>query len=171
MKRVLGIDPGLANTGWGLLDADGTRLIHIDHGAVTTSSDCAEQNRLLVIYSRVTELIKKYEPDFLGVEALYFAKNRRSAIPVAQARGVVLVAAAQAGIEAASHTPQDIKQALTGNGRAEKHQVQEMVKLLLGLDEIPSSDHSADALAAAICSYHLHQFAHKSITGKKIEDR
>jgi crossover junction endodeoxyribonuclease RuvC len=158
VKRVIGIDPGLAHTGWGVLEADGTRLIHVDHGTFTTDTESPEQQRLLDIFDAVSDIITNYRPDLIGVEALYFAKNRRSAIPVAQSRGVVLLAAARAGVNAESHTPQDIKQALTGNGRAEKHQVQEMVRLLLGLSEIPKPDHAADALAAAICSYHLHQF-------------
>lgn len=159
MKRILGVDPGLANTGWGVLDADGSRLVHIDHGTIATEAGTAEQERLFAIFSGVTELVQRYRPSLLGVEALYFAKNRKSAIPVAQARGVVLVAAAKEEVHAESHTPQDIKQALTGNGRAEKHQVQEMVRLLLGIEEIPRPDHAADALAAAICCYHLHQFS------------
>mgnify|MGYP006297516357 CR=1 FL=1 len=158
MIRVLGIDPGLANTGWGILDAEGSRLLHIAHGTVTSEAGMEEQYRLLKIFNAIRKLIETYEPALVGVETLYFSKNRRSAIPVAQARGVVLVAAAQAEVETASHNPQDIKQALTGNGRAEKHQVQDMVRLLLGLEEIPRPDHAADALAAAICSYHLRQF-------------
>jgi crossover junction endodeoxyribonuclease RuvC len=158
MIRILGIDPGLANTGWGVLEAEGSRLLHVAHGTVTSDADMEEQARLLKIFNAVRELINTYEPGLIGVESLYFAKNRRSAIPVAQARGVVLVAAAHAGVATASHTPQDIKQALTGNGRAEKHQVQDMLRLLLGLEEIPHPDHAADALAAAICSYHLRQF-------------
>jgi len=161
MKRVIGIDPGLANTGWGILDADGTKLLHVDHGSIITDSSMEEQERLLTVFKRITELIEAFKPDLVGVEALYFAKNRRSAIPVAQARGVVLVAAARAGLATESHTPQDIKQALTGNGRAEKHQVQEMVRLILGLSQIPQPDHAADALAAAVCSYHLHQFSER----------
>ncbi len=163
MTRVLGIDPGLANTGWGILDAEGSRILHVEHGTVTSAADMEEKSRLLNIFNAVRDLIDTYEPSLIGVESLYFSKNRRSAIPVAQARGVVLVAAAHSGVETASHTPQDIKQALTGNGRAEKHQVQEMVRLLLGLDEIPHPDHAADALAAAICSYHLQQFRSREL--------
>ncbi|MFP4491041.1 MAG: crossover junction endodeoxyribonuclease RuvC [Spirochaetaceae bacterium] len=169
MKRILGVDPGLANTGWGVLDADGTRLVHIDHGTISTVADTEEQERLFIIFSGITELIQRYRPSLLGVEALYFAKNRKSAIPVAQARGVVLVAAAKEGVHAESHTPQDIKQALTGNGRAEKHQVQEMVRLLLGIEQIPKPDHAADALAAAICCYHLHQFSAEEEKAKKLK--
>ncbi|MFO7848367.1 MAG: crossover junction endodeoxyribonuclease RuvC [Spirochaetia bacterium] len=168
MIRILGLDPGLANTGWGVLDADGSRLLHIGHGTINTYAGTAEQERLFAIFTGVTELIQHYKPSLLGVEALYFAKNRKSAIPVAQARGVVLVAAAQAKVNTESHTPQDIKQALTGNGRAEKHQVQEMVRLLLGMQEIPKPDHAADALAAAICCYHLHQF---SAAGQRADRR
>ncbi len=158
MKRIIGIDPGLAHTGWGVLDADGSRLIHIEHGTIDTEADEPEEERLLRIYRTVKEKILQYQPDLIGVEVLFFAKNRRSASPVAQARGAVLVASARLKIPVENHTPQDIKQALTGNGRAEKFQVQEMVRIILGLSEIPKPDHAADALAAAICSYHLHQF-------------
>jgi crossover junction endodeoxyribonuclease RuvC len=151
----MGIDPGLAETGWGMLGADGSRFAHLDHGIITTSADWRSQERLQAIYNGIVSAMERYRPDYAGVESLYFARNRSSAIPVAEARGVVLLACSHCGIPAYSYSPPEIKQALTGNGRAEKRQVQEMVKLMLGLEKIPRPDHTADALAAAICGYHM----------------
>ena len=158
MNIVMGIDPGLAQTGWGMLRAEGSRFAHIGHGTITTPSEWSAQDRLLTIHDRIVSVIEEYGPAFCGVESLYFAKNISSAIPVAEARGAVLLACARSGVPAQGYSPQEIKQALTGHGRAEKRQVQEMVKIMLGLEAIPSSDHAADALAAAICSYHMHAF-------------
>lgn len=158
MIRILGVDPGLAHTGWGILEGNGNRLRHIQHGTIETSSDEDPAVRVFKIFEGMRSLIEIHMPQFVGIEALYFAKNRRSAIPVAEARGAVMVAAASSGLPVRSCTPLEIKKALTGHGRAEKFQVQEMVRVMLGLDTVPSPDHAADALAAAICSYHLHEF-------------
>jgi len=151
MKRVIGIDPGLAHTGYGIIDVDGSRYLHHVHGVISTPGSDAIGERLVCIYDAVTELIRRYQPDEAGIESLYFSKNITSAIPVAQSRGIVILAFAQAGIVASEYPPQAIKQAIVGTGRAEKRQVQELVRILLQLDEIPRPDHAADALAAAIC--------------------
>ncbi len=151
MKRIIGIDPGLANTGWGVVDADGTRYVYRDHGVISTKSSMGVGERLLFIYDSLVAVIAKFKPVEAGIESLYFARNITSAIPVAQARGIVLLALAQKQIQASEYPPQAIKQAIVGAGRAEKQQVQDMVRVLLGLPEIPRPDHAADALAAAIC--------------------
>jgi crossover junction endodeoxyribonuclease RuvC len=167
MMTVMGIDPGLAETGWGMLSTDGSRFTHLDHGTITTSAKWGAQERLTAIYDALAETIERYRPAFAGIESLYFAKNRSSAIPVAEARGVALLACARGGVPARGFSPPEIKQALTGNGKAEKRQVQEMVKLMLGLPEIPSPDHAADALAAAICGYHMRAFDEKLASGQE----
>ncbi len=151
MKRILGIDPGFAETGWGIIDAYGSRFKHIDHGYIKTVPADKEGNRLNTIFNSLADIIESYNPDFAGVEDIFFARNKLSAIPVAQAKGVILLSLERKGIRTFSFTPLQIKQALTGNGRAEKSQVQSMVKLLLGLTEDIKPDHAADALAAAIC--------------------
>lgn len=166
MIRILGIDPGLAHTGWGLIEGHTNRLHHIKHGTIHTAADTEHAVRLLEIHTKIEALIQEYHPQFVAVEALYFAKNRRSGIPVAESRGVVLLAAARASVASRSYTPLEIKQALTGNGRAEKQQVQEMVKLMLGLASMPTPDHASDALAAAICCYHSYQFDRSAARGR-----
>lgn len=153
MKLILGIDPGLASTGYGLVRADGTSLSHVFHGVISTSSKQSTGERLKRLYEQLCDIIDHYSPHSAGVESLYFAKNITSAIPVAQARGVTLLALAQRNVVAEEYPPQAIKQAIVGQGRAEKAQVQELVRMLLGLQEIPGPDHAADALAAAICHF------------------
>ena len=151
---ILGVDPGLAKTGYGLIRIEGGRISHVAHDIISTKPHSSTGDRLEVIFSRMKGVIEQYKPDFAAVESLYFAKNAVSAIPVAQSRGVSLLALAQAGIHTKEYSPLQIKQAITGNGRAEKKQVQELVRFLLSLKEIPRPDHAADALAAAICCYH-----------------
>lgn len=152
--RILGIDPGLADTGWGIIEVKKNRSYHIGHGTISTKAALPAGERLSIIFSGIREIMQLYSPEIAGIESLYFAKNRQTAIPVAQARGVLLLACSIEKIRHFEYTPLQIKQAITGNGRAEKAQVQEMVRLLLGLDEIPRPDHAADALGAAICCYH-----------------
>ncbi len=154
MRRILGIDPGFASTGWGLIDSDGVRNKHIDHGSIETASGDAAEKRLMALYEEVAGIIESFKPTGLGIETLFFTKNISSAMPVAQARGVVLLAAAQAGLDVGEFSPVTIKQSVVGAGGADKAQVQEMVRLLLGLGEIPKPDHAADALAAAITFVH-----------------
>jgi len=159
MIRVAGIDPGLAHTGWGVIEGSPNRVSHVAHGTINTDAGEVPARRLLKIYEALREVLSVHAPQLVGIETLYFARNRGSALPVAEARGAILLAAAQSGAECVSYTPLEIKQALTGSGRAEKEQVQEMVRIMLGLREIPNPDHAADALAAAICAFHMYQFS------------
>lgn len=154
MPRVLGIDPGLAATGFGLIESDRGRLRCLHFGVVTTSADEPAGDRLRRIYDAIVELARKYVPEIAGVESLYFTKNITSAIPVAQARGVALLALAQRGIDTREFTPQQIKQAVVGHGGADKEQVMQLVRIVLGMSEPPRPDHAADALAAAIARAH-----------------
>ena len=153
MRIILGIDPGLAQTGYGLIAVERNRFRHLDHGVISTAAGDGAGQRLNELYRQLAALLDRYRPSDAGVESLYFARNVSSAIPVAQARGVVLLLLHQRGISAAEYPPQAIKQAIVGQGRAEKHQVQDLVRVLLGLGEIPRPDHAADALAAAICHH------------------
>jgi crossover junction endodeoxyribonuclease RuvC len=149
-RIVLGIDPGLASTGWGIVAMKGNRLQYIMHGVISTSPKTPHQQRLLAIFHEISGVINEYKPTEAGMETLYFAKNVTSAMVVAEARGVVTLALALHDITLGEFTPHGIKQAVVGIARAEKKQVQESVRLLLGLTEIPKPDHAADALAAAI---------------------
>jgi crossover junction endodeoxyribonuclease RuvC len=148
---VLGIDPGVANTGYGVVAQHQGRMLALDGGVVETSSGLEAGRRLAAIHQRIGELLDEYRPDALALEDLYFGANARSAFAVGQARGVVLLAAGQRNIPTASYTPQQVKGAVCGNGRAAKDQVQRMVQTLLALPELPKPDHAADALAVAIC--------------------
>jgi crossover junction endodeoxyribonuclease RuvC len=146
---TLGIDPGTANTGFGVVARSGGRLVALDGGVIKASGDLGA--RLCAIHERVTALIAEHRPAAIAVEEIYFGANARSAFAVGQARGVVLLAAGQHGLDCAFYTPQQVKSAVCGSGRAEKLQVQRMVQSLLSLTELPRPDHAADALAVAIC--------------------
>ncbi len=148
---VLGIDPGLANTGYGVVQRRSGRLVALDGGCIATRPEAAPERRLSTIHATVADLILRYEPNAVALEALYFGQNVRSALAVGQARGVVMLAAGQQSIACHDYTPQQVKGAVCGSGVAEKDQVQRMVQALLGLTEIPRPDHAADALAVAIC--------------------
>jgi len=147
----LGIDPGLAQTGFGIIDYDKCRYAHVTHGVIETSADEDISVRLQKIYNKLKKVTSQYKPDEVSIEAIYFAKNVLSAIPVAHAKGVIHLICAQAKIPAIEYSPLKIKQTIVGNGRADKNQVQELVKLLLKLEKAPKPDHASDALAAAIC--------------------
>ncbi|MCX7048856.1 MAG: crossover junction endodeoxyribonuclease RuvC [Candidatus Sumerlaeota bacterium] len=151
---VMGLDPGLAALGYGVIATDTIQSRLIEYGALTTPADEPLAQRLRAIYVAISALVEKHKPEFAAVETLYFAKNTRTAIVVAQARGAALAALAGGRAEVRDITPLQIKQALTGYGRAEKHQIQAMVKTILCLSEIPRPDHAADALAAAIACAH-----------------
>lgn len=153
MVRVLGIDPGIAATGWGVIQAEGNKFKSLDYGYIKTKPIDSPGKRLMIIYNTIRAIIDKYQPDKSSIEDIFFARNKLSAIPVAQAKGVILLAMESRNMETFVFTPLQIKQALTGNGRADKNQVQEMVKLILGLKEKIKPDHAADALAAAICCH------------------
>jgi crossover junction endodeoxyribonuclease RuvC len=148
---VLGIDPGLASTGFGVVQRRSGRFAALDGGVIETPADMAVERRLARIHTEVEDLMLRHEPDALAVEDLFFGQNVRSAFAVGQARGVVLLCAGRRGLPCSSYTPQQVKQAVCGNGRAQKDQVQRMVQSLLSLPEPPSSDHAADALAVAVC--------------------
>ena len=147
---ILGIDPGTATMGWGVIRQEGSRLRYVQHGAITTPSDWPMPRRLGRLFDGVTQLVGGYEPDAVAVEELFFNTNVTTAITVGQARGVALLAAYRAGIEVAEYTPLQVKQAITSYGRADKRQVQEMVRGLLSLPAIPRPDDAADGLAIAI---------------------
>jgi len=151
MTTLIGIDPGLAATGWGVVRFDGTRFRHVAHGVLETGPELGLPDRLRAIYEGILSVLEEYRPDEAGVEELYFARNVASAIPVAHARGVVVLALGQRGVPTGFYQPQQVKQAVIGRGRAEKGQVQRLVAVLLGLEEVPSPDHAADALAVAVC--------------------
>ena len=151
---VLGIDPGTAITGYGLVKGEDDDLTLVAYGAITTSSDWPLPERLQRIYQELTALIEDQQPTAVAVEELFFSKNVRTALSVGQARGVALLAAANAGLPIHEYTPLQVKQAITGYGRATKDQVQQMVRMLLGLDSVPRPDDAADAIAVAICHIH-----------------
>jgi len=151
---VLGIDPGTAITGYGLVKGEGDALTLVAYGAITTSSDWPLPERLRRIYQELTALIEDQQPTAAAVEELFFSKNVRTALSVGQARGVALLAAANARLSIHEYTPLQVKQAIAGYGRATKDQVQQMVKMLLALDSVPQPDDAADAIAVAICHIH-----------------
>jgi crossover junction endodeoxyribonuclease RuvC len=156
---VLGIDPGTANTGFGVVSDGRGRMHAIDGGVIETRAGTAAEQRLTLIHEGVRALIEEHSPDAVALEDLYFGANARSAFAVGQARGVVMLAAGQAGLPCASYTPQQVKSAVCGSGRAGKDQVGRMVQALLALAEPPSPDHAADALAVAICHVNRAPFA------------
>ncbi len=151
MRTLIGIDPGLAATGWGVVRFDGSRFFHVAHGVVHTDSQASLSARLLTIHGAIRKLLLKYGPTEAGVEELYFSRNASSAMQVAHARGVVLLALGQKGIPVECYSPQHVKAAVIGRGRADKDQVQRLVGVVLGLEKLPAPDHAADALAVAIC--------------------
>ena len=152
--RILGIDPGYAIVGYGIVDYEANRFKVVDYGAVTTQAHTPFDLRLQTIYNGLSCLIEKYSPDAMSIEKLFFNTNTTTAIDVAQARGVITLAAAQGGLDIAEYTPLQVKQSVVGYGRAEKKQVQEMTRLMLNLKSVPKPDDTADALALAICHAH-----------------
>ncbi len=151
---ILGIDPGLAIVGWGVIEYRNTRFRTIAYGSVQTPAGMRTEERLLAIYRGIRELIEAYHPEAVAVEELFFNTNITTGIRVAEARGVILVAAEEAGVKVFEYTPPQVKQAVVGYGRAEKKQVITMVTMLLGLKAPPKPDDTADALAIAICHAH-----------------
>jgi crossover junction endodeoxyribonuclease RuvC len=148
---VLGIDPGLASTGYGVVQRRSGRMVALDGGVIETSKDLAPERRLAAIHREVADLLEEHAPDAVALEDLYFGQNVRSAFAVGQARGVCMLAAGQRGLPCGSYTPQQVKAAVCGHGRAPKDQVARMVQVLLALPAPPTPDHAADALAVAIC--------------------
>jgi crossover junction endodeoxyribonuclease RuvC len=151
LTRALGVDPGTATTGFGVVEEDGHGLRAVEYGAILTPADTPMPQRLRLIYCRLLEIFERHRPEAVSVERLFFSRNVTTAISVGQARGVALLAAACSDLAVFEYTPLEVKQAVTGFGRATKDQVQQMVRLMLQLDEIPKPDDAADALAIAIC--------------------
>ena len=159
---TLGIDPGTAATGFGLVRQQGGKLSYVSCGCVSTSPKETSQGRLAKIYAELKKLILDYKPDSVAVERLYFGENSKTAMAVGQARGMALLAAAEGKVPVSEYTPLEVKMALTGYGRAEKKQIQQMVRILLKLADVPKPDDAADALAVAIC--HLHSYKLSRVT-------
>ena len=159
--RILGIDPGFAITGYSIIDYRGNKFKLIDSGAVTTKSGESFPLRLTKIYDDLSMIIDEYKPDAISVEELFFNNNVKTAINVAQARGVVLVVGCQKQIPTYEYTPLQIKQAVAGYGRADKIQVQKMVKTILKVENLPKLDDTTDSMAAAICHAHSARFSEK----------
>lgn len=147
---ILGLDPGLANTGWGVIETQRGRFKALAHGSITTSPKQETGERLNIIFNEIQKVIDRFSPQYAGIESLFFAKNQSSAMPVAQAKGILHLLMYQNNIQPAEFTPIQIKQSVTGSGKASKSEVQQLVKILLGMQQIPKPDHAADALAAAI---------------------
>jgi len=152
--RIIGIDPGYAIMGYGILDYKGNKFTPVIYGSITTDAHTPNEERLLTLYNELTEIIKEYDPEEASIEELFYNTNATTAIMVGEARGMALLACAQAGVRINEYTPLQIKSSLTGYGRADKKQVQTMVKMILGLSAVPKPDDTADALAAAICHAH-----------------
>jgi crossover junction endodeoxyribonuclease RuvC len=151
---VFGVDPGSLRTGYGCIDTDGSRHRLVACGAITTPPEAAFPEKLLAIHRALGQLLRQHRPDCVVVESVFHAMNVRSALKLGHARGVALLAAVESGYPLVEYTPAEIKLAVVGYGRAEKHQVGEMVRLLLGLDEAPQPHDASDALAVAICHVH-----------------
>ena len=149
--RILGIDPGIAIVGYGIVDKEGNRYKTIGYDAITTRAHTPLEERLEKVYDGVNEIIKTYNPDVMSIEELFFNNNAKTALTVGQARGVIILAAVKNKVPVYEYTPLQVKQALTGYGRASKQQIQQMMKTMLGLNEIPKPDDVADALAIAVC--------------------
>jgi len=162
---IMGIDPGFAITGFGIVKYEGNKFSVLDYGAVTTEASMKLSQRLLVLNNRLEELIQKYRPDAVAIEELFFNKNIKTALTVGHGRGVAVLAAARSGVDIFEYTPLQVKQSVVGYGRAEKAQIQQMVKALLNLKAIPKPDDVADALAVAICHGNSHRMG--SILGNK----
>lgn len=159
MERIiLGIDPGIADTGYGFIRVKGASLECLAYGSIKTSAGLPLPDRLQTLYSELSALVKKYRPQVAGIEQLFFNKNVRTALIVGQARGVALLAVSQQGVPLLDFTPAQVKQAVSAYGQASKLQIQKMVKLILKLKELPRPDDAADALAVAICGANHRQF-------------
>ena len=154
---ILGIDPGFAIVGVGVIEYKGNKFRVIDYYAITTKAGLPLEQRLKTIYDGIEETIQKYKPDYMAIEELFFNNNAKTAIQVGQARGVILLAAVKCEIGIFEYTPLQVKQSVVGYGRADKGQIQQMTKAILGLNEIPKPDDVADALAIAICHAHSHK--------------
>ncbi len=149
--KILGIDPGMAIVGYGLIDAEEDKPVLITSGSIQTDKNLSDSKRLLEIFNDLSTIIEEYRPDCASVENLFFFKNQKTVIPVAEARGVILTVLEKYNIPTFSYTPMEVKQVLTGYGRAEKKEVEQMVKIAIGTDTLPKLDDTVDAIAIAIC--------------------
>lgn len=156
--RVIGIDPGTATTGWAIIEVKNNKAKPLDFGFISTKKNKSDEERLLEIFSDLEKIIKKYRPQEAAIEKIFFFKNQKTVIEVAQSRGAILLTLQQKNVKVASYTPLQVKQALTGYGRAEKKQIQEMTKNILGLKYVPKPDDVADAIAIAICHINSRNF-------------
>jgi crossover junction endodeoxyribonuclease RuvC len=157
---TLGIDPGTAITGYGIVRAERDDYELLDYGVITTSANLPLAERLRILYQELSRLIEVWQPDDAAVEQLFFSRNARTALAVGHGRGVILLALANANLPISEYTPGQVKQAVVGYGRGQKGQIQEMVRLLLGMESIPTPDDAADALAVAICHIHHRRTQH-----------
>ncbi|PTM58320.1 crossover junction endodeoxyribonuclease RuvC [Desmospora activa] len=156
--RIMGIDPGIAIVGYGIVDRKGNQLKAVDYGSIQTPAHTPTATRLKQVYDASTELLQRHRPDVVAIEKLFFNRNVTTAFTVGQARGVVILAAEEAGAVITEYTPMEVKMAVAGYGGAQKRQIQEMVRVLLNLPEIPRPDDVADALGVAICEAHSTSF-------------
>ncbi len=171
--RILGIDPGSRITGYGLIDKNGNRLLHVDNGAIYTNSKDELPQRLKIIHAGLVEVIERYQPDVVAIEQIFMAKNAQSALKLGQARGAAIVACVGAELAVSEYTALQVKSAVVGYGKAAKTQVQQMVKALMKLPEIAQED-ASDALAVAIChanSFHLTNRLEKAISAQKKQEK
>ncbi len=169
--RVIGIDPGLASVGWGVVDLDGARIIYTGHGCIATKAGADMAERLASIRDALARVLAEYKPAESAMESLYFSRNVSSALGVAEARGVIRLACRDSGLAMNEYSPNDVKKAATGSGRSGKEDVQAFVRLVLGLLEVPRPDHAADALAVAIChcqGRHMRQHAVDAVRAGRI---
>lgn len=165
--RILGIDPGYAIVGFGILEYSGTKFETVGFGAITTDAGTPFDERLKIIFDDMNCVLEKYKPEYMSIEKLYFNTNQKTGIDVAQARGVILLAATLKGIPIYEYTPLQVKQSVVGYGKAEKKQVMEMTRRILGLERVPKPDDTADALAIAICHGHT---AHSSTNLSRLKN-
>lgn len=154
--KIFGIDPGMAIVGYSIIDFDGDNLALLNSGSIKTSKNNTESQRLLEIFEDITTLIEKYKPDIASIEKLFFFKNQKTVMPVAAARGVIMMALEKCSVPTFEYTPMEIKQTLTGYGRADKKEVEQMVKIALNCQVLPSLDDTVDAMAIAICHTRSH---------------
>ncbi|MBN2738758.1 MAG: crossover junction endodeoxyribonuclease RuvC [Spirochaetales bacterium] len=158
MSYIIGVDPGLSSVGYGIIEIKNERSFYVTHGTITTKAGEPMARRLSLIYREFSAIVAEFQPAQAGIESIFFAKNIKTAIPVAQARGVILLALGERNIPCGEYSPIEIKNAVVGRGRADKTQVQEMVRVILGLEKIPKPNHAADALATALCHHHIGRF-------------
>lgn len=161
--KILGIDPGMAIVGYSVLDFDGTNFELLHSGSIKTDANLSDSKRLLEIFNDLCTIVERYKPDMASVEKLFFFKNQKTIIPVAEARGVIMTALEKYGIPSFEYTPMEVKQTLTGYGRAEKKEVEQMVKLTLKMDNLPKLDDTVDSMAIAICHTRQHKEIYEQV--------